>query len=117
MDGTKQLLSNGMIHVINVYISVEIGNSKSYDQCGVYFMSLLVDVTLGLLVTYYLVVISNYVLSKSYTSRMKSGNYFKGIRRGTRVFYVIDCSAWAKQIGIWLVIVFLVDSIYSRLRQ
>lgn len=34
MDGTKQLLSNGLIHVINVYLSVVIGDSRQNDQCG-----------------------------------------------------------------------------------
>lgn len=71
-------------------------------------MSLVIDVTLGLVLTYYLVVISNYALSKAYTSRMKSGNYFKGVKRGTRVFYVIDYAAWLKQILIWLSLVMLV---------
>ena len=73
-------------------------------------MSLVIDVTLGLALTYYLVVISNHVLSKAYTSRMKSGNYFKGVKRGTRVFYIIDYAAWLKQIFIWLTLVMLVLS-------
>jgi hypothetical protein len=71
-------------------------------------MSLVIDVTLGLVLTYYLVLISNHVLSKAYTSRMKSGNYFKGVKKGTRVFYVIDYAAWTKQIFIWLSLVMLV---------
>lgn len=36
MDGTKQLVSNGMLHVVNVYISVVLGTGKhkDNDQCG-----------------------------------------------------------------------------------
>lgn len=68
MDGAKQLFSNGLIHVINIYLSVLFGNKSSHDQCGIYFMSLCIDVTLGLVVTYYLLVLSNLVLSKNYTS-------------------------------------------------
>jgi len=75
-----------------------------------YLMSLVIDVTLGLALTYYLVIISNHVLSKAYTSRMRSGNYFKGVKRGTRVFYIIDYAAWIKQILIWLTLVMLVFS-------
>jgi hypothetical protein len=34
MDGTKQLISNGMLHVANVVISVFVGDQKQNDQCG-----------------------------------------------------------------------------------
>lgn len=68
MDGAKQLSSNGMIHVVNVAISVKVGDDSSHDQCGIYFASLIIDVTLGLFVTYYLLVVANHVLSKGLTS-------------------------------------------------
>lgn len=68
MDGAKQLSSNGMIHVVNVAISVKVGDDSSHDQCGTYFASLIIDVTLGLFVTYYLLVVANHVLSKGLTS-------------------------------------------------
>jgi hypothetical protein len=80
-------------------------------------MSLIIDVTLGLALTYYLVVISNHVLSKTYTSRMKSGNYFKGVKKGTRVFYIIDYAAWMKQILIWLTLVMLVGACDRRRKR
>jgi hypothetical protein len=35
MDGAKQLLSNGLLHVANVVISVFVGDQKQHDQCGV----------------------------------------------------------------------------------
>jgi hypothetical protein len=34
MDGAKQLLSNGLLHVANVLISVVVGDQKQNDQCG-----------------------------------------------------------------------------------
>lgn len=57
-----------MIHVVNVAISVKVGDDSSHDQCGIYFASLIIDVTLGLFVTYYLLVVANHVLSKGLTS-------------------------------------------------
>ena len=106
MDGSKQLLSNSMLHILNVWLAV--GTSKNHDQCGIYFTALLIDVTLGLGITYGLVVISNRVLSLAFTKRMKSGNYFKGVRKGGNVIYVIDYCAWIKQIMIWLLLVLIV---------
>ena len=34
MDGAKQLSSNGLLHIINVYFSVIFGNKGQNDQCG-----------------------------------------------------------------------------------
>jgi hypothetical protein len=67
MDGTKQLLSNGMLHILNVWVSVSSGHGVKHDQCGVYFMSIIIDVTFGLGVTYCLVVLSNKLLSAAFT--------------------------------------------------
>ena len=108
MDGTKQLSSNTMLHVLNVWVSVAVGTSKQHDQCGIYTMSLLLDVTLGLAITYGLVLASNRMLSLAFTKRMKSGNYFKGVRKSGEIIYTIDYWAWAKQILIWLMLVLMV---------
>lgn len=108
MDGSKQLLSNSMLHIMNVVLAVAVSTSKQHDQCGVYFTALLLDVTLGLAITYGLVVLSNRLLSVAFTRRLKSGNYFKGVRRGEKVVYVIDYGAWIKQILVWLLLVLVV---------
>ena len=100
-----------MIHAVNVYLSVVIGEAKDHDQCGIYFMALVIDVTVGLVVTYYLLIITNYILSRAYTSRLKSGNYFKGVKKGDRIFYVIDYKAWIKQIMVWLGLVIVAKMI------
>ena len=73
MDGTKQLLSNGMLHILNVWVSVAVGHGVKHDQCGVYFMSIVIDVTFGLVVTYTLVVLSNKLLSAAFT-RVQTSN-------------------------------------------
>lgn len=36
---------------------------------------------------------------------MKSGNYFKGVRKQGKVVYIIDYRAWMKQIVIWMLLV------------
>ena len=44
---------------------------------------------------------------------MKSGNYFKGVRKAATVLYVIDYWAWLKQIMVWLVLVLIVVAVYE----
>jgi cytochrome c biogenesis protein CcdA len=103
MDGTKQLLSNGMLHILNVWVSVAVGHGVKHDRCGGYFMSIVIDVSFGLLLTYTLVVLSNKLLSATFTrvqtltQRMKSGNYFRSVKKDGNVLYVIDYAWWIKQ--------------------
>lgn len=73
-------------------------------------MSLVVDTTIGLLFTYYLLRLSNIVLSKKLTQRLKSGNYFRGVLRNHVLTYHIDYQAWAQQLVVWLMIVIIVPS-------
>ena len=52
LDGLKQLLSNGLIHVINLFVSTLLGSMKGGDECGLYYSAVVVDVTLGTLICY-----------------------------------------------------------------
>lgn len=53
LDGTKQLLSNSLLHFSNLFFSVILGSTTT-DQCGIYLMSFVVDITLGTALCYYL---------------------------------------------------------------
>lgn len=53
LDGTKQLLSSGLLHFVNIAFSVFIG-SKEHDQCGIYLMTFVVDISLGILMCWYM---------------------------------------------------------------
>lgn len=67
LDGLKQLLSNGLIHVINIFFSVELGKSSSSDQCGIYFVSVVLDVTLGTLISFTLLYTFDRLVSYQYS--------------------------------------------------
>lgn len=53
LDGLKQLLSSGLLHVANICFSVMLGSSK-HDQCGLYLITFVVDISLGIVICYYL---------------------------------------------------------------
>lgn len=54
LDGTKQLLSNGLVHFINVVFAIFLGSYKSGDPCGLYFMSVVIDVSIGTSISFIL---------------------------------------------------------------
>lgn len=62
LDGTKQLLSSGLLHITNIAFSVVIGSTQN-DQCGIYLMTFVVDISLGILICYYLLKLVDKILS------------------------------------------------------
>lgn len=55
LDGTKQLLSSGLLHITNICFSVILsGTTNKTDQCGIYLITFVVDISLGILICYYL---------------------------------------------------------------
>lgn len=54
LDGLKQLLSNGLIHFVNIFFSIILGKLSTGDQCGLYFISIVIDVTLGTFISFLL---------------------------------------------------------------
>lgn len=67
LDGTKQLLSNGMIHVINIVVSTMLGSLKGGDECGIYYSAVVVDVTLGTSICFGLLYTFDRVVSYQYS--------------------------------------------------
>ena len=121
LDGTKQLLSNGLVHFINVVFAIFVGSYKSGDPCGLYFTSVVIDVSLGTSISFMLLYafdrFVSYQNSKVYDiwyQRLKSGNYFMKVESEGRVKYAIDYWCWFLQTSIWCLIVFFVVFVSHR---
>lgn len=94
------------------------------DKCGLYFGSIVIDVTIGTFISFALLYSFDKIVSYQSSKRLKSGNYFKKVRKdGGRVYYEIDYVCWAQQTAIWLTIVFIVsikltpDEVYRNCRS
>ncbi len=119
LDGTKQLLSSGLLHITNIAFSVVIGSTQN-DQCGIYLMTFVVDISLGILICYYLLKLVDKILSYrkskvlSFHQKLKSGNYFTKVQLTDGSLEVnIDYFVWFEQTAIWLLIVLVVAAVYA----
>lgn len=115
LDGFKQLLSNGLIHVINLVVSSLLGSLNDGDECGLYYSAVVIDVTLGTSICFGLLYSFDKGVSYQYSKvsfphqKLKSGNYFKKVEDGKgSKKYAIDYFCWFQQTVIWCIIVFLV---------
>lgn len=73
LDGTKQLLSNGLIHFINVVFAIFVGSYKSGDPCGIYYTSVVIDVSLGTTISFLLLYSFDKFVSYQY-SKVAAGD-------------------------------------------
>ena len=72
LDGTKQILSSGLLHITNIAFSVVLGSS-TIDQCGLYLITFVVDISLGIIICYYLLKVVDKILSYR-KSKVRSPN-------------------------------------------
>lgn len=102
------------MHLINVLFSIIFGNLSSSDQCGLYFITIFIDVTLGTFISFSLLYGFDQLMSYKNSKRLKSGNYFKKVvsDAGKRSFQ-IDYCVYALQTLIWCGVVFLMKFIIT----
>jgi hypothetical protein len=98
MDTSKQALSAGILHVLNLYLS---SSSESGDHCIVYFLNYIIDTVLGMALCYLFLHLIEKCLQNSEKFSFKSGDYGENAEFGK----------WAYQISIWIVIILVVKMI------
>lgn len=65
-DSSKQLTSAGLAHIMNIVIAIFLSeNSKGGDSCVWYFINILVDTTIGMLICFLLVSVLNHLAEQN----------------------------------------------------
>lgn len=98
MDTSKQALSAGILHVLNLYLS---NSSKSGDHCVWYFLNYIIDTVVGMALCYLFLHLVERCLQNSENFSFKSGDYGENT----------DFGKWAYQIWIWIGIILVVKTI------
>ncbi|CAL1172646.1 unnamed protein product [Cladocopium goreaui] len=101
LDSSKQLIGAGWIHILNLLCAELLGSQMGQgDECEWYWLNIILDTTLGVLIEYLLLRVLtdalNTVLEEG-AQDFRTGSYWRGGE-----FQVI---MYAKQLGLWLVIV------------
>lgn len=106
LDVSKQATGGFFIHVLNIILSVVFAmtSSAQADECGVYFCTFLIDVTVGTFIVWYLLRQSEqWAIYKNWRELENTGNY------GTPV----NLNIWKKQLGVWLLIILIMKVIIT----
>lgn len=101
MDATKQAVSAGVAHVMNVLIAYLMSQWNSENQCVWYFINIVIDCSFGVLVCFLLLRGATSIALKCGVDRLRSGDYLQLSEKP-------DYKAWLMQLGVWCIIVMLV---------
>lgn len=98
MDATKQAISTAFAHAMNVLIAVLLSEKDAENPCVWYFINIMIDCTLGVLIAFILLKsITTFALKRGY-ERFRTGEYYLISNRP-------DLKAWAIQLFVWCFVV------------
>jgi hypothetical protein len=101
LDSSKQFVGAGCLHVLNLVCAEKMSPLKGGDECEWYWINIMVDTTLGVLVEYwFLSVITRLIetqLSPEAAAEFKTGEYY--------VDGVFHIARYFKQLSVWLLVV------------
>lgn len=112
LDVSKQMMSAFAAHVCNVGLATlltQATDDSNADVCGWYFITILFDTTLGVVICYLLLSGVNKLFVKGNLERFASGNYYRVNAGNTfqKKSVEIDYCVWFVQLLIWNFIVVL----------
>jgi len=101
LDSSKQIIGAGWIHVLNMMCAKLLGGVKSGDECNWYWVNIMIDTTVGVLVQYLILRGVTWLIETNCgdaASLYRSGEY-----RGPNGEFVTEC--YIRQLIIWLLVV------------
>jgi len=97
LDGSKQGGGFFVAHVCNMALSIELHLPNGPDPCEWYWVNIMLDTTVRLLITFALFKSCERLIERMRWDALRSGKY------GTPIQY----TRWAKQLALWLSLVFV----------
>lgn len=101
LDSSKQISGAGAVHCMNMLCAMTFahGQKQVADECAWYWVNIMLDTTLGVLICYGLLKATEALFGYS------SGHYGKGADTGIDWEENPDYTTWAWQIVVWCLIV------------
>ena len=111
-DVAKQIISSLVLHLFNLIISAVLSNDENEaDACVWYFVTVVLDCTLGAFLSYIFMWLVDGIVSSSDLTLLKTGLYFEEYMEGNKKCYRLKWKKYGAQLGVWLVITLIVKLI------
>jgi len=111
-DVAKQIISSLVLHLFNLIISAILSSDeKDADACVWYFVTVVLDCTLGAFLSYIFMWLMDGITNSSDWTILKTGLYYDEYMEGNKKCYKLDWKKYGSQLGVWLVITLIVKII------
>ena len=111
-DVAKQIISSVVLHLFNLIISAILSSDeKDADACVWYFVTVVLDCTLGAFLSYIFMWLMDGIANSSDWTILKTGLYYDEYMEGNKKCYKLDWKKYGSQLGVWLVITLIVKII------
>ena len=111
-DVAKQIISSLFLHLFNLIISAVLSDDENdADACVWYFVTVVLDCTLGAFLSYIFMWLVDGIVSSSELEILKTGLYYEEYMEGNRKCYKLKWKKYGAQLGVWLVVTLIVKLI------
>ena len=111
-DVAKQIISSLVLHLFNLIISAVLSSDeKDADACVWYFVTVVLDCTLGAFLSYIFMWLTDGIANSSDWTFLKTGLYYEEFMTGNKKNYRLIWKKYLSQLGVWLVITLIVKII------
>ena len=111
-DVAKQIISSLVLHLFNLIISAVLSDDENdADACVWYFVTVVLDCTLGAFLSYIFMWLVDGIVSSSELEILKTGLYYEEYLEGNKKCYKLKWKKYGAQLGVWLVVTLIVKLI------
>ena len=111
-DVAKQIISSLTLHLFNLIISAVLSNDEGdADACVWYFVTVVLDCTLGAFLSYIFMWLMDGIAAASDWTFLKTGLYYEEYTIGNKKNYKLIWKKYLSQLGVWLLITLIVKII------
>ena len=111
-DVAKQIISSLFLHLFNLIISAVLSDDENEaDACVWYFVTVVLDCTLGAFLSYIFMWLVDGIVSSSEMEILKTGLYYEEYMEGNKKCYKLKWKKYGAQLGVWLVVTLIVKLI------
>ena len=108
-DVAKQIISSLVLHLFNLIISAVLSDDENEaDACVWYFVTVVLDCTLGAFLSYIFMWLVDGIVSNSELEILKTGLYYEEYMEGNKKCYKLKWKKYGAQLGVWLVVTLIV---------
>ena len=111
-DVAKQIISALALHLFNLILSAVLSDDENdADACVWYFVTVVLDCTLGAFLSYVFMWLVDGIVSSSELELLKTGLYYEEYMEGNKKCYKLKWKKYGTQLGVWLLVTIIVKLI------